>query len=73
MLVLSRKAGESIVFPGLGITVKVTALDYSRGRVKLGITAPDDVNVVRDEIIRETVHINTENNDAGRKPPRSET
>lgn len=50
MLVLSRKAGEAIVFPALGITVKVNTIDYGRGRVKLGITAPTDVNVIREEL-----------------------
>lgn len=61
MLVLSRKAGEAIVFPALGITVKVNTIDYARGRVKLGITAPTEVNVIREELDpRDVVQVGTE-------------
>jgi sRNA-binding carbon storage regulator CsrA len=28
----------------------VNTIDYGRGRVKLGITAPTDVNVIREEL-----------------------
>ena len=47
MLVLSRKTGERIA---IGDAVTVTVLRLSNGRVKLGITAPDDVSVLRTEI-----------------------
>ena len=47
MLVLSRKLGESLVI-GDGITVTVLATDG--GRVKLGIVAPAEVPVHREEI-----------------------
>lgn len=48
MLVLSRKVGEQIVFPGLGITIEVVKIRGQRAR--LGITAPEDVNVARSEL-----------------------
>lgn len=48
MLVLSRKVGESILFPNRGIEVLVTWIDP--GRVKLGITAPAEVHVIRNEL-----------------------
>lgn len=50
MLVLSRKAGESLVFPDLGISVFVCE---TRGdRVRLGIIAPENVLVFRDEVLQ---------------------
>ncbi len=48
MLVLRRKAGETLVLNG-GITVQVLAIEGER--VKLGITAPPDVVVVRGELL----------------------
>lgn len=49
MLVLSRRPGQKVVFPGLGITIDVLR---SRGSVvRLGIEAPDDVAVLRDEVM----------------------
>ncbi len=48
MLVLSRKTGERIA---IGDTVIVSVLRLSSGRVKLGITAPDDVAVLRTEVV----------------------
>lgn len=48
MLVLSRRAKDSVVFPNLGISVHVIRVE---GRtVKLGIDAPRDVPVLRHEI-----------------------
>lgn len=47
MLILGRKAGESIVIDG-GIRVVVLACD--RGGVRLGIEAPSDVTILRGEI-----------------------
>jgi carbon storage regulator CsrA len=53
MLVLSRRKGEQII---IGDSV-LTLLDTSRGRVRIGIEAPDDVSVVcaelRDERLAE--------------------
>jgi len=47
MLLLSRKTGESIVI-GSGVTV--TVLEVQGGRVRLGIVAPAEVPVHRQEI-----------------------
>ena len=50
MLVLSRRPGQKVVFPGLGITIDVLR---SRGSIiRLGIEAPDDVAVLRDEVMK---------------------
>jgi carbon storage regulator len=48
MLVLSRKKQESIVI-GDGITIAV--LDFTGNRVRLGITAPAGVKIVRHELL----------------------
>jgi carbon storage regulator CsrA len=48
MLVLSRGPKEEILFPKLGITVKVVRI--SGNRVRLGVDAPHDVNVIRAEL-----------------------
>lgn len=50
MLVLSRRPGQKVVFPGLGITIDV--LRSCGSVVKLGIEAPDDVAVYRDEVMK---------------------
>jgi carbon storage regulator len=47
MLVLSRKVGEAVVIGG-GIVVRV--LDGGAGRVRLGVDAPDEVLVLREEV-----------------------
>ena len=65
MLILSRKAGESIVIDG-GIRVVVLACD--RGGVRLGIEAPDSVSIVRGEIVRQVAD---ENRRAGAVSPES--
>jgi CheY-like chemotaxis protein/sRNA-binding carbon storage regulator CsrA len=49
MLVLSRRPGQKVVFPSLGVAIEVLR---SRGSVtKLGVEAPDDVPVLRDEMM----------------------
>ncbi len=50
MLVLARKLDESIVI-GDNIVVKVVAIE--NGVVKLGIDAPQDVKIMRNELIEE--------------------
>jgi len=48
MLVLSRKEGEKIVFPTIGVTLEVLRMKGNTAR--LGIDAPKNVPVVRDEL-----------------------
>ncbi len=52
MLVLSRKLGEKIVMPDLGITVKVIGL--GNGRVRIGIDAPREIPIQRVEVLTRT-------------------
>lgn len=50
MLVLRRKAGEAIV---LNQVIKIRVLGVEGDRVKLGIDAPPDVIVVREELLED--------------------
>ncbi len=47
MLILTRKQNESVIIDG---DIKVTILSDKHGQVKLGIDAPDDVEIWREEI-----------------------
>lgn len=47
MLILSRKRGQSIIING---NIKVSVLKWNKFEVKLGITAPKEVVVDREEI-----------------------
>lgn len=49
MLVLSRKVGESIQIDG---DIRVTVSQVRGGRVRLSISAPSDIRVVREEILQ---------------------
>lgn len=48
MLVMSRRKEQKIVFPGLGITV--TLLDIKGNTARLGVDAPRDISILREEI-----------------------
>ncbi len=48
MLVLGRKVEESIIIDGGKIKIKVLRIEH--GRVRLGIEAPKDISVDREEI-----------------------
>ena len=47
MLVLSRKAEESMF---IGEDIKITVLDIRGGQVRIGITAPQDIKIHREEV-----------------------
>ena len=49
MLILQRRAGESLVI-GENITVSVVSVDGLR--VRLAISAPDDVQILRSELVK---------------------
>ena len=48
MLVIRRRAGESIL---VGEDIEIQILDLSPTRVKLGIVAPDAVQILRKELM----------------------
>jgi len=47
MLVLSRKVGEKIL---IGDYIAVTVVRIAPGVVRIGVEAPDDMPIVREEI-----------------------
>lgn len=50
MLVVTRKAGEKVLIPEAGIEITIVSL-LSNGRVRLGIKAPEDMKVFREELL----------------------
>lgn len=51
MLVLHRKTNQRILMQlPSGEQIEITILDHWDGRMRLGIEAPDDVKIYRDEV-----------------------
>ena len=49
MLILRRRIGERILIDG---RIEVTVLQVRGGKVRLGFSAPRDVRVLREEVLR---------------------
>ncbi len=47
MLILTRRLGESLI---IGDNIKITVEKISKGQIKIGIEAPKDVIVAREEV-----------------------
>ena len=50
MLVLTRKAGETIV---IGDNIEITVIEVQGGKIKVGIDAPRSIKILRKEILEE--------------------
>ena len=50
MLILTRRPGETIL---IGDNIQVTVVDVDRNQVRIGIDAPQEVKIVREELIGE--------------------
>jgi len=57
MLVLSRKLNETIV---IGDNIRVTLLGIDGDKIKLGVDAPRDVKVFREELLEATKSTNVQ-------------
>jgi carbon storage regulator len=57
MLVLSRKIGESI---SIGDNINIKVVSIEKGSVKLGIDAPKNVIILREELKQAVTDINKE-------------
>jgi carbon storage regulator len=72
MLVLSRKLLEGIV---IGTDIRITIVKVERNHVRLGIEAPSDVVVVREELLHDSEHREAraawEASESQPKPPRT--
>ena len=51
MLVLKRKAGESII---VADNIEIKIIEVEEGRIKIGIDAPKEVSILRKEVLDET-------------------
>lgn len=56
MLVVTRKIDESVI---ISDNIEVTVLEVTRDRVKLGISAPRDIKIIRNEL-RDAQKLNEE-------------
>lgn len=59
MLILTRRPGETLM---IGEDIKVTVLGFKGNQVRLGIDAPNDVSVHREEIFLRISEESEENN-----------
>lgn len=50
MLVLTRLKGQKVVLPGVGVTFTIVRIDAHS--VRVGIDAPRDVAILRDEHLK---------------------
>ncbi|MGM0370402.1 MAG: carbon storage regulator CsrA [Bacillota bacterium] len=50
MLVLTRKENESIM---IGDQIKVTVVESSGGQIRLGIEAPQEIEIYREELYQQ--------------------
>lgn len=57
MLILTRRAGETIM---VGDEVTITVLEMRGGQVKIGINAPKEVSVHREEIYQRIAESSTD-------------
>lgn len=48
MLILTRREGETLL---IGDNIEVTVVAVQGGQVRLGITAPREVQVLREELV----------------------
>jgi carbon storage regulator len=49
MLVLSRKIDESIIIGG---SIRITIISIRGRQVRISIDAPEDITIIRDELLR---------------------
>ncbi|HWE40270.1 MAG TPA: carbon storage regulator [Isosphaeraceae bacterium] len=53
MLVLSRKLGEKIVVDG---NIVITVVKIDRNQVRIGIEAPGEIPIYREELVATSAH-----------------
>lgn len=60
MLVVTRKTDESLI---IADNIEIMVLEVSKDRVKLGVSAPKDVKIIRNELI-DTQNVNKDSSKA---------
>ena len=54
MLILTRRPGESIIIETpAGELIQVTVLGVKGNQVRIGTEAPDDISIVREELLED--------------------
>ena len=56
MLVLSRRHGEEVV---IGDNIRLTVVEVRGNQVRLGVTAPPDVSIQREELCQKAEEVGT--------------
>lgn len=56
MLILTRREGEEFVLTHKGITIRVKVTNVNGSQVKVGIEAPREVHVARNELPKQWHH-----------------
>jgi carbon storage regulator len=64
MLILSRRAGESILIDG---GIRIVVLSAERGGIRIGIEAPADLRILRGEIVSQVEKENQRATASGRE------
>ncbi|MFQ5963012.1 MAG: carbon storage regulator CsrA [Candidatus Scalinduaceae bacterium] len=49
MLILTRKVGESVI---IGDDIKITVVEVNKHQIRLGINAPKNISIHREEIYK---------------------
>jgi len=53
MLILTRRPGEKLIIDlPTGETIEVTVLEVKGNQIRIGTDAPDDIAIVREELLR---------------------
>lgn len=60
MLVVTRKTDESLI---IADNIEIMVLEVSKDRVKLGVSAPRDIKIIRNELI-DTQNVNKDSSKA---------
>ena len=65
MLILTRRVGESLM---IGDEVSVTVLSAKGNNIRIGINAPKEVSVHREEVYQRIAHQNNEEKQPAKDP-----
>ncbi|MDE7281780.1 MAG: carbon storage regulator [Ruminiclostridium sp.] len=64
MLVVTRKTDESLI---IADNIEITVLEVSRDKVKIGVSAPKDIKIIRNELI-DTQNVNKDSAESKELP-----